>query len=450
MIDLTKGTPIKVILLFTFPLLLGNLFQLFYNFIDAIIVGHTLGKDAFAAVGATSALNFLVMGFAIGITSGFSIIISQRFGANDTEGVKKSFIIGLFLTLVTSIGLTIVAYLFSFPLLQWMQTPQALIYDAHDFLKAIFGGLIFTVLFNYLSNVLRAIGDSKTPLIALIISTILNIILEFVFILGLHAGVFGAGIATIIAQAFSVVYLIIFIKLKMPLLHIKKRHLSLDKAEIKKHSALGYPMGFQSSIIALGSLTLQIVLNKLGTDVVAMQAIGRQIDQLAMLPMISLGLAVTTFTAQNFGARQYKRMLIGLKHAVIINVIWGILFTVVLLMFNQFFSGLFINAKETKIIHLAFDYYLVNGAFYWLLAILFVVRSFIQGYGNSLVPTLAGIAELLMRAGVSVLSLVTVGLIGVLFSSPAAWIGSVVILVPSYFQITKDLKRKSERELPII
>ena len=450
MIDLTKGTPIKVILLFTFPLLLGNLFQLFYNFIDAIIVGHTLGKDAFAAVGATSALNFLVMGFAIGITSGFSIIISQRFGANDTEGVKKSFIIGLFLTLVTSIGLTIIAYLFSFPLLQWMQTPQALIYDAHDFLKAIFGGLIFTVLFNYLSNVLRAIGDSKTPLIALIISTILNIILEFVFILGLHAGVFGAGIATIIAQAFSVIYLIIFIKLKLPLLHVKKRHLSLDKAEIKKHSALGYPMGFQSSIIALGSLTLQIVLNKLGTDVVTMQAIGRQIDQLAMLPMISLGLAVTTFTAQNFGARQYKRMLVGLKHSVIINVIWGILFTVILLIFNQFFSGLFISAKETNIIHLAFDYYLVNGAFYWLLAILFVVRSFIQGYGNSLVPTLAGIAELLMRAGVSVLSLVTVGLIGVLFSSPAAWIGSVVILVPSYFQITKDLRKKSEKELPVI
>ncbi len=446
MIDLTKGTPIKVILLFTFPLLLGNLFQLFYNFIDAIIVGHTLGKDAFAAVGATSALNFLVMGFAIGITSGFSIIISQRFGANDIEGVKKSFIIGLFLTLVTSIGLTIIAYLFSFPLLQWMQTPQALIYDAHDFLKAIFGGLIFTVLFNYLSNVLRAIGDSKTPLIALIISTILNIILEFV----LHAGVFGAGIATIIAQAFSVIYLIIFIKLKLPLLHVKKRHLSLDKAEIKKHSALGYPMGFQSSIIALGSLTLQIVLNKLGTDVVAMQAIGRQIDQLAMLPMISLGLAVTTFTAQNFGARQYKRMLVGLKHSVIINVIWGILFTVILLIFNQFFSGLFISAKETNIIHLAFDYYLVNGAFYWLLAILFVVRSFIQGYGNSLVPTLAGIAELLMRAGVSVLSLVTVGLIGVLFSSPAAWIGSVVILVPSYFQITKDLRKKSEKELPVI
>lgn len=328
--------------------------------------------------------------------------------------------------------------------------PQALIYDAHDFLKAIFGGLIFTVLFNYLSNVLRAIGDSKTPLIALIISTILNIILEFVFILGLHAGVFGAGIATIIAQAFSVIYLVIFIKLKLPLLHVKKRHLSLDKAEIKKHSALGYPMGFQSSIIALGSLTLQIVLNKLGTDVVAMQAIGRQIDQLAMLPMISLGLAVTTFTAQNFGARQYKRMLVGLKHSVIINVIWGILFTVILLIFNQFFSGLFISAKETNIIHLAFDYYLVNGAFYWLLAILFVVRSFIQGYGNSLVPTLAGIAELLMRAGVSVLSLVTVGLIGVLFSSPAAWIGSVVILVPSYFQITKDLRKKSEKELPVI
>ncbi|GAB2021203.1 MATE family efflux transporter [Pseudolactococcus yaeyamensis] len=447
MIDLTKGKPIKVILLFTLPLLLGNLFQLFYNFIDAIIVGQTLGKDAFAAVGATSALNFLIMGFAIGITSGFSIIISQRFGADDEDGVKSSFVVGLFLTLLTAIVLTVIAFCLARPLLEVMQTPKVLIRDAHDFLKAIFGGMVFTVLFNYLSNTLRAIGDSRTPLIALIISTILNVILEFVFILGLDAGVFGAGIATIIAQAFSVIFLMLYIKLKVPILHIHRSHFKLDQKEIARHAALGYPMGFQSSIIALGSLTLQIVLNKMGTDAVAMQAIGRQIDQLAMLPMISLGLAVTTFTAQNFGARQYKRMLIGLKHAVIVDVIWGVVFAAILITFNKFFSGLFISRSETKIIHLAFEYYLVNGIFYWILAILFIVRGFIQGYGNSLVPTLAGIAELVMRAGVSVLSLVTVGLIGVLFSSPAAWIGSVIILVPSYFKITKDLRHRSDGEI---
>lgn len=444
MIDLTQGKPIKVILRFTIPLLLGNLFQLFYNLIDAIIVGHTLGKDAFAAVGATSALNFLIMGFAIGITSGFSIIISQRFGANDDEGVKQSFAIGLCLTFITAVVLTIVAVSLAEPLLQVMQTPQDLIADAHDFLKAIFGGMVFTVIFNYLSNVLRAIGDSRTPLIALIISTVLNVILEFVFILGLHAGVFGAGVATIIAQAFSVVFLVLFIKLKVPVLHIQRYHFRFKRPEVLKHAALGYPMGFQSSIIAIGSLILQIVLNKMGTDVVAMQAIGRQIDQLAMLPMMSLGLAVTTFTAQNFGAKQYKRMLVGLKHSVIVCVIWALAFAALLLTFNQFFSGLFISADETAIIHLAYEYYLVNGLLYWVLAILFIVRGFIQGYGNSLIPTLAGMAELVMRAGVSVLSLVTVGLIGVLFSSPAAWIGSVIILVPSYFKITKDLRQRSE------
>lgn len=444
MIDLTQGKPIKVILRFTIPLLLGNLFQLFYNLIDAIIVGHTLGKDAFAAVGATSALNFLIMGFAIGITSGFSIIISQRFGANDDEGVKQSFAIGLCLTFITAVVLTIVAVSLAEPLLQIMQTPQDLIADAHDFLKAIFGGMVFTVIFNYLSNVLRAIGDSRTPLIALIISTVLNVILEFVFILGLHAGVFGAGVATIIAQAFSVVFLVLFIKLKVPVLHIQRYHFRFKKPEVLKHAALGYPMGFQSSIIAIGSLILQIVLNKMGTDVVAMQAIGRQIDQLAMLPMMSLGLAVTTFTAQNFGAKQYKRMLVGLKHSVIVCVIWALAFAALLLTFNQFFSGLFISADETAIIHLAYEYYLVNGLLYWVLAILFIVRGFIQGYGNSLIPTLAGMAELVMRAGVSVLSLVTVGLIGVLFSSPAAWIGSVIILVPSYFKITKDLRQRSD------
>ncbi|GFH42305.1 MATE family efflux transporter [Lactococcus hodotermopsidis] len=444
MIDLTKGKPIKVILLFTLPLLLGNIFQLLYNLIDAIIVGQTLGKEAFAAVGATSALNFLIMGFAIGITSGFAIIISQRFGADDEEGVKNSFVIGLFLTLATSIILSLIAFTFARPLLEIMQTPKELLADAHQFLKAIFGGMIFTVLFNYLSNVMRAIGDSRTPLIALIISTVLNVGLEFLFILGLHAGVFGAGIATVIAQTFSVVFLVVYIKFKVPVLHFGKKNLKLDKKEMKRHSALGYPMGFQSSIIAIGSLTMQIVLNKLGSDVVAMQAIGRQIDQIAMQPMISLGLAVTTFAAQNYGAKKYKRMLIGLKHAVIVDVIWGITFCCLLLTCNKFFSGLFVSPKETHIMALAFDYYLINGVLYWVLAILFIVRGFIQGCGNSLVPTLAGIAELVMRAGVSVLGLMTFGLTAVIFASPAAWIGSVMILIPSYLKITKDLKNKEK------
>jgi Na+-driven multidrug efflux pump len=277
---------------------------------------------------------------------------------------------------------------------------------------------------------------------------VINIILDFVFILIFKAGVFGAGIATVIAQIFSVLFLIGYIKFKVPIFHFKRRHLKLDKKEWQRHATLGYPIGFQSSIIALGSLILQIVLNKLGTDVVAMQAIGRQIDQIAMLPMISLGLAVTTFAAQNYGAKQYKRMLIGLKHAVVVDVIWGIIFAILLLSFNRFFSSLFISAKETHILDLAFRYYLINGVLYWVLAILFVVRAFIQGCGNSLVPTLAGIAELIMRAGVAILGLTALNLTTVIFANPAAWIGSIMILIPSYLKITQNLKNKDKINPP--
>lgn len=439
--DLTQGKPIRVILRFTVPLLIGSFFQLAYNFADSIIVGQTLGKMAFASVGATGSIVFLILGFAQGLTSGLTIVTAQRFGANDMDGVKKSFVHGLFYSFCISLALTILALSFLRPLLILMQTPEELLPHSQQFLTAIFGGTIFSVLFNYLSSLIRSLGDSTTPLIALIIACFINVLLDFLFILNAGLGVFGAGLATITAQAFSVLYLVIYIYKKVPYFHITWAELRLDKLNLIKHAQLGFPMAFQASIIAIGAITLQVMLNQLGTDAIAAQAIASKTDQLAMLPMINLGLAISTFTAQNYGAKHYQRILEGLRKSVLISLAWALIFAIVLVTANRFFSRLFLADGSTEVYRLALAYYIINGACYWILSILFVLRSFIQGLGKGFVPTLAGIMELVMRAGVAIIGMTYWGFYGVAAANPAAWIGSVMVLIPSSLILTKKLRQ---------
>ncbi|MDQ0223061.1 MATE family efflux transporter [Streptococcus moroccensis] len=439
--DLTKGKPIKVILLFTIPLVVGSIFQLFYNFADSMIVGHTLGEQSFAAVGATGSIVFFILGFAQGLTGGFSVILAQRYGAKDNTDIKRSFITGLTLSLAIGLVLSLIALTFLGNLLELMQTPPELIDQSKQFLTAIFGGSLATILYNYLSNSIRALGDSRTPLYALIVAVILNVILDFVFILNFKLGVFGAGVATIIAQVLSVLFLIWHIKKKVPLLQLSKNDWHLvTKEECQKHLQLGLPMGFQASIIAIGTMTLQYALNQLGTEAIAAQAIASRTDQLAMLPMINLGQAISTFTAQNYGAKAYRRIFDGVKKTVALSVIWSLLFVVILLLGNRFFSSLFLPNGSESIYQMAFSYYVINGVCYWILAILFVLRGFIQGLGKSFAPTLAGIMELIMRVVVALIGLHYFGFTGVAAANPAAWIGSVAILIPTTYIVTKQLK----------
>ncbi|HFU4006512.1 TPA: MATE family efflux transporter, partial [Streptococcus suis] len=368
MSDLTKGKPILVILQFAIPLLIGSFFQLAYNFADSMIVGHTLGKDAFASVGATASLIFLIIGFAQGVTNGLTILSAQRFGAGDLEGLKKSFVHGLFYSILISIILTVLALSFLDPILVLMKTPASIIQHSHAFLTAMFGGLTFTIFYNFLSSALRSLGNSKTPLIALIIACFINIGLDFFFILVMKWGVFGAGFATITAQACSVIFLIFYIVKKVPQYHIGLSDLRLDKDNLKKHAQLGFPMGFQASIIAIGAMTLQFMVNQLGTDAIAAQAIALRTDQLAMLPMVNLGLAIATFTAQNYGAKLYDRIREGVRHSLFLNIAWAIVFAVILILANRFFSGLFLPNASQTVLDLALVYYIINGSCYWIVA----------------------------------------------------------------------------------
>lgn len=285
--DLTTGTPAKLIFLFTIPLLVGNIFQQFYNMVDMIIVGQTIGKEALAAVGATGSITFLIIGFAQGLTAGLSIITAQRFGAQDFRGVKKSFAVAIIISFTVTAILTVLSLVFLRPLLLLMQTPPDIIQQAQEFISVILGGMFASMAFNLLSNMIRALGDSRTPLFFLIFAVIINVILDLVFIINFHMGIAGAGYATVIAQISASLMCVIYIKRKIPLLQVSKSDFKIYKDTIFTHLNAGLPMAFQSSIIAIGAVVLQSALNSLGTDVVAAQAAAGRIDQFATQPMMS-------------------------------------------------------------------------------------------------------------------------------------------------------------------
>ncbi len=444
--DLTKGSPAKLILLFTVPLLIGNVFQQFYNMIDMIIVGQTLGKNALAAVGATGSLTFLIIGFAQGLTAGLAIITAQRYGAKDYRGLKKSFAASVVISLVVTVILTVLSLLFIRPMLQLMQTPPEIIDQAQTFISIILLGIFASVSFNLLSNVIRALGDSRTPLFFLIIAVIINVVLDLIFIIYFGMGVEGAAIATVIAQVSSSVLCLVYIKKKMPLLQLRKKDFNFDKEEFRVHLNAALPMAFQSSIIAVGAIVLQAALNSLGTDVVAAQAAAGRIDQFANQPMMSFGIAMATFTAQNYGAKEYGRILQGVRQTLLMSVGFSLLAGAIVIFFGHFFVQLFVSPSETHVFELAQTYFNINGSLYWILAVLFILRYTLQGLGQSKIPTIAGMMELLMRSFAAIVLTGMWGYPGAAAASPLAWIGSVAVLLYSYMCSMKQLKHMGEEE----
>ncbi|MGX7133256.1 MATE family efflux transporter [Enterococcus songbeiensis] len=439
--DLTTGTPAKLIFIFTIPLLVGNIFQQFYNMVDMIIVGQTIGKEALAAVGATGSITFLIIGFAQGLTAGLSIITAQRFGAQDYRGVKRSFAVSIVISLVVTTILTILSLAFLRPLLLVMQTPPEILEQAQEFISVILGGMFASMAFNLLSNMVRALGDSRTPLFFLIFAVIINVVLDLVFIINFKMGVAGAGYATVIAQIAASVMCFIYIKKKIPLLQLTKSDFQFDKKNIRVHLNAGLPMAFQSSIIAIGAVILQSALNSLGTDVVAAQAAAGRIDQFATQPMMSFGVTMATFTAQNFGAKKYGRILTGVKQCLIMSCSFSIVAGAIVVLFGKQFVRLFVNTSEVEVFHLAQIYFNIASSMYWILAILFILRYTLQGLGQTKIPTIAGVMELIMRSFAAIVLTHYFQYPGAAAASPLAWIGSVIVLLYSYFKAIKELKR---------
>jgi len=439
--SLTTGRPWRVILAFSIPLLLGNVVQQLYQFVDAVVVGRHLGVDSLAAVGATGSLLFLLLGFAWGLTSGFAIPIAQAFGAGDAAGVRRSVATGVLLTAVTSVILTAVAPLISAPVLQLLQTPEELMAEATVFTQISFLGAGATMFFNYLSAIIRAIGDSRTPLVFLTVSCALNAGLVVLMVGPLAWGVAGAALATVVAQAVSVLLCLEFVRRRLPVLHLHRVDWRVTRADVAEHLRLGLPMGFQASIIAIGTLTVQVALNTLGADAVAAYTTGSRVDSLGVAFLSSLGLAVSMYAAQNLGGRRPDRIRRGVVEAAWMAIIAGALIGIVIIAFGAPMVRLFIGDGSDGVVDDAHLMLIINGCGYWALGVLFVLRGALQGLGHTLVPTVTGVIELVARVGAAVLLGALIAFPGVALSNPLAWLGAIVLLVPAYIRAHRSLAR---------
>lgn len=437
--SLLTAKPWRAILVFGTPILIGNLFQQMYHFVDAIIVGRILGVQALAAVGATGSLIFLLIGFAWGASSGFAIPTAQAFGAGDVAKVRRSIAVGTVLAFAVSVVLSVLGPLIAGPALALMRTPSELMADATVFTQVTFIGSGMIMASSYLAAVIRAIGDSRTPLIFLAIACVLNIILVILMVGPLALGVAGAALATVAAQAFSVVLCLLYVWRRLPILHVSRADFRLNRSELWNHLRLGLPMGFQVSIISIGNVIVQVSLNSLGTEAVAAFTTAARIDFAAMTFLSSLGLAVSVYVSQNIGAGRPDRVRAGVVQALWMSLAASVILGVLVVTLGTAGVRLFIGDGSDNIVHLAWLALLVSGVSYAALGVLFVLRSALQGLGHALVPTLSGTIEVVARIVAAIVLGALIGYVGVVLSNPLAWIGACILLVPAYVRVHKRL-----------
>ncbi|MWB97421.1 MATE family efflux transporter [Agromyces seonyuensis] len=429
---LTSGAPWRVILVFAVPLLVGNVVQQLYQVADAIVVGRHLGVDSLAAVGATGSLLFLLLGFAWGVTSGFAIPTAQAYGARDHDAVRRSVAIGTALTGAMSVLLTVGAPLLAEPALRLMQTPEELLPEAVVFTQVSFLGAAAIMFFNYLSAIIRSIGDSRTPLVFLAIACALNVGLVVLMVGPLDWGVAGAALSTVVAQAVSVLLCLEYARRRLPVLHLTRASWRFPKAELLEHLRVGLPMGFQASIIAIGTISVQVALNTLGADAVAAYTTASRVDSIAVALLQSIGLAVSMFAAQNYGARRPDRIRRGVVQSVWMSIAASVLLGAILIAFGAQLVRLFVGDGADAVVDQAATMLAVNGFTYSALGVLFVLRGALQGLGRTVVPTVTGVVELVMRVGAAVALGAVFGFVGVVWSNPLAWLGAVALLIPAY------------------
>ncbi|RMI04907.1 MATE family efflux transporter [Cellulomonas triticagri] len=438
---LTAGSPWRVILLFAIPLLVGNVVQQLYHFADAVVVGRQLGVESLAAVGATGSLLFLLLGFAWGMTSGFAIPTAQAFGARDLAAVRRSVAAGTVLTAAFSVVLTVGAPLLARPMLELLRTPDVLMAEATTFAQVSFLGASAVMFFNFLGAIVRAIGDSRTPLVFLTLACVLNVVLVVVMVGPMGLGVGGAALATVVSQALSVVLCLEYIRRRIPVLHVHRADWRVSRADLAEHLRLGLPMGFQASIIAIGTLAVQVRLNELGPDAVAAYTTASRVDGLAVALLQSLGLAVSMFVAQNLGGGRPDRIRQGVRQANWLAVVGSVVIGAVVVLCGGWLVRLFVGhgTSSDEVVALATQFLHINGALYVVLGILFVLRGALQGLGHTGVPTLTGVIELVMRVGAAIVLGAAFGYVGVVWGNPLAWAGAVVLLVPAYVRAQRHL-----------
>lgn len=445
--DMTRGNPTRLIISFTLPVLFGNLCQQLYNMADSIIVGRTIGMEALAAVGVTSGIMFLVIGCIQGLTAGFSVITAQSFGAGDYEGVKRSVATSALLSIIATVVLTAVGILTARPLLEIMNTPADIIEDAYAYIIVIYYGVVATTFYNLLSCIIRALGDSKTPLIFLVFASLLNIALDLLFITTFHMGVGGAAWATVLSQAVSGLLCLGYAGKKFSLLRLEKQHWAFDWVYAWKHLRLALPMAMQFVITGTSVLVNQAVLNLFGSATVAAFSAASKIHVLSEQASSSFGTAMATYAGQNYGAKKIDRIRQGVRKCAVVceGITLGI--AVLIIAFGGVMSSWFIDGYHPEVVQQAHFYLFISALFYPLLTLLFLYRNTLLGLGNGVAPMLAGVCELLSRViGAPILGHFF-GFTGLCWINPIAWVTATGLLFLSYWKTMKHLKLSERRTI---
>lgn len=444
--EMTSGPSLPLILSFTFPLLLGNILQQTYSLVDAAIVGRFLGINALASVGASTSVVFLILGFCNGCCGGFSIPVAQKFGAHDYVTMRRYVSVSLKLTAVMSVAVAIVTSLLCGFILRTMQTPENIFDGAYIYLLITFIGVPCTFFYNLLSCIIRALGDSKTPFWFLLLSTVLNIVLDLFCILVLGWGVAGAGIATVFSQGLSAVLCYIYMRRKFDILKTEPEDRRFRKDLAKQLLSIGVPMGLQFSITAIGSIMLQSANNALGTACVAAFTAAMRIKMFVMCPLDALGMAMATYSGQNYGAGKPERIWMGIKSATLMMVVYSVVIAIIMWILADKFALLFISPDETEIMKDTVYFLHLNTMFFALLGLLSILRYSIQGVGYTRLSMFSGVAEMVARVLVSLFLVPALKFQGVCLGDPTAWLFANLFLVPAFFYVYKQL-RKSENVL---
>ncbi len=430
----------KLIFGFWFPVLLGNLFQQVYNLVDSVIVGRFVGVNAFAGVSATGSLNFLIIGFLLGMCSGCAIPVAQSFGEGDPHAMRKYFANAIYLCGGIAVAMSVATVLLTPAILRWTGTPEDIFDEAYHYIVYIFGGMTAIMLYNLSSGVLRAVGNTRTPLYFLVLSCAVNVVLDLLFVVVFRMGVTGASLATVAAQLLSGVLCTWVIFKKYDVLRIRGEEWKVDAACLKRLSGMGLPMGAQFSITAVGSLIMQTAVNGLGSAAVAAIGAGSKIYTLFCCPFDAIGATIATWCGQNLGARRVDRVRQGVRLCMGIMSVYAVIALALVKLWGAPLIGLFITGAQAEIVSKALQYLDMVVLFFIPLLTIFVLRNALQGLGFSRIAMFAGLFELVGRAFVAFMLVRPYGFSGAILANPAAWIMADVLLIPAYFSALRRLQ----------
>ena len=438
--DLTKGSPMRLLLSFGIPILFGFLFQQLYNVVDTAIVGQTLGGNALAAVGSTSSINFLVVGFTTGVCGGFAIPIAQQCGARNDRELRRYVTGSLWLCIIVGLLLTAATVALCGNILTLMDTPQDIYHRAWLYIVTIFAGMPGYFLYNMCAGILRSLEDSRTPVIWLVAASLLNVVLDIVCIVTFHMDVFGAAFSTIFSQYVAGFGCLVRLCRGFPVLKMEKGDWAWDGKRIRVLCSMGLPMGLQYSITAIGSILIQAAVNHLGTSYITAVTAASKVHLFLACPFDAMGSAMATYGGQNVGAQKWERLHQGTRACVLLGVIYSILSLGIVWFFGDFLAALFLDAEAMSLMPLVRQYLLIVTAFSVPLALVNILRFMIQGMGFSPIATLAGALEMIGRGAMAYLTPV-LGYMAACFASPVAWLLADVFLIAAYFLCCRHLRR---------